>query len=119
MKLTNIYHTISIFTTMMLGTLSLLCDSRYLLWALTSALSIYAVDAQRPMWALASALSTVYVVNAQTPTQNLGEINRAIRVCEELLERAKSACARDNVELTERMRRLFEYVHIPTFKYAD
>ncbi|KAJ7848024.1 hypothetical protein B0H14DRAFT_3674016 [Mycena olivaceomarginata] len=93
---------------MILGTLSLLCDSRYLLWALASALSIYAVHAQWPMWALASALSTVYVVNSQTPTQKLGEINRAIQVCEEILEHAESACARDHVELTECMHRLFE-----------
>ncbi|KAJ7848032.1 hypothetical protein B0H14DRAFT_3674026 [Mycena olivaceomarginata] len=77
-------------------------------YKLASALSVYAVDAQWPMWALAWALSTVYVVNAQTPTQKLGEINRAIRVCEEILERAKSACARDHVELAERMHRLFD-----------
>jgi hypothetical protein len=77
-------------TSVMLGALSLLPDNRYLLLAFASALSIG------------------YAVNAQRPTQKLCEVDRAIRVCGGILERAKSACARDHVELTDRMRRLFE-----------
>jgi hypothetical protein len=72
------------------GALSLLPNNRYILLALVSALVI------------------VYAVDAQRPTRKLCGVNRAIRVCEEILERAKSACVRDLVELTERMRRLFE-----------
>jgi hypothetical protein len=73
-----------------LGAVSLLPDNRYIPLALVSALVI------------------VYAADAQRPTRKLCGVNRAIRVCEEILERAKSACVRDLVELTERMRRLFE-----------
>ncbi|KAJ7848027.1 hypothetical protein B0H14DRAFT_2768587 [Mycena olivaceomarginata] len=73
-----------------LGALSLLPDSRYILLA------------------LASALVVVNIANAQRPTQKLERTKHAINACKELLEGTKLTCARDHVELTERARRLSE-----------
>ncbi|KAJ7806605.1 hypothetical protein B0H14DRAFT_2610357 [Mycena olivaceomarginata] len=73
-----------------LDAVSLLPDNRYILLALVLALVI------------------VYAAHAQRPTRKLCGVNRAIRGCEETLERAKSACVRNLVELIEQMLRLFE-----------
>ncbi|KAJ7848040.1 hypothetical protein B0H14DRAFT_2583263 [Mycena olivaceomarginata] len=73
-----------------LDAVSLLPDNRYILLALVLALVI------------------VYAAHAQRPIRKLCGVNRAIRGCEETLERAKSACVRNLVELTEQMLRLFE-----------
>jgi hypothetical protein len=62
-----------------LGAVSLLPDNRYIPLVLVSALVI------------------VYAADSQRPTRKLCGVNRAIRVCEEILERAKSACVRDLV----------------------
>ncbi|KAJ7806611.1 hypothetical protein B0H14DRAFT_3767690, partial [Mycena olivaceomarginata] len=73
-----------------LGALSLVPDSRYILLA------------------LASALVVVNIANARRPTQKLERTKHAINACKELLEGAKLTCPRDHVELTERARRLSE-----------
>ncbi|KAJ7663510.1 hypothetical protein B0H14DRAFT_3076087 [Mycena olivaceomarginata] len=73
-----------------LGALSLLPDSRYILLA------------------LASALVVVNIANAQRPTQKLERTKHAINAYKGFFEGAKLTCARDHVELTERARRLFE-----------
>jgi hypothetical protein len=73
-----------------LSALSLLPNNRYILLALV------------PIWVV------VNVANAQRPTQKLDRIKHTINACKELLEGAKLTCPRDHVELTERVRRLFE-----------
>ncbi|KAJ7847997.1 hypothetical protein B0H14DRAFT_2583218 [Mycena olivaceomarginata] len=61
-----------------LGALSLLPDSRYILLALV----------------------VVNIANSQCPTQKLERTKHAINACKELLEGTKLTCPRDHVELT-------------------
>ncbi|KAJ7307691.1 hypothetical protein DFH08DRAFT_824217 [Mycena albidolilacea] len=65
-----------------LGVLSLLPENRYILLASVSALVI------------------VYALDAQRPTRKLCGVNRAIRVCEEILERASRPALEILVELS-------------------
>ncbi|KAJ7727700.1 hypothetical protein B0H14DRAFT_3169429 [Mycena olivaceomarginata] len=58
--------------------------------------------------ALVSAGLIIYTANYQRPSHKLGRVERAIEACEETLKHAKSSCARNHVELTDRTRRLLE-----------
>ncbi|KAJ7366193.1 hypothetical protein DFH08DRAFT_797196 [Mycena albidolilacea] len=72
------------------GAFSLLPGNRYILGALVSAGLI------------------IYTTNHQCPSHKLGRVERAIEACDESLKHAKSNCARNHVELTDRTRRLLE-----------
>ncbi|KAJ7792096.1 hypothetical protein B0H14DRAFT_178842 [Mycena olivaceomarginata] len=80
----------AVSTSIIFGALSLLPGNRYI-----------------PLGLLPAAL-IVYTVNRQRPSHKLARVERAIEACEETLKHAKSNCARNHVELTDRMRRLLE-----------
>ncbi|KAJ7704011.1 hypothetical protein B0H17DRAFT_1175727 [Mycena rosella] len=57
---------------------------------------------------LASASLTVYVAHHYSPSQRLVRLEGAIKATEEMLERARLNCTRDQVELIEEGRRLLQ-----------
>ncbi|KAJ6578648.1 hypothetical protein DFH09DRAFT_1148017, partial [Mycena vulgaris] len=60
---------------------------------------------------LATASLVIYAAHHQSPSQRLDRLENSIKVTEEILERAKMDCARDQMKLMVRGNRLRQYVH--------
>ncbi|KAJ6578703.1 hypothetical protein DFH09DRAFT_1276177 [Mycena vulgaris] len=77
-----------------------------------AAISLASVTTQRYIGlGLATTSLAIYVAHHHSPSQRLDRLENSFKVTEEILERAKMDCARDQVELMRKGNRLRQYVH--------